>query len=165
MAITGSVATGQLAGLLRGEDGLTASYGALLIPESLRLERINGTDVLEMHASADLTEKSASIKYPLIHVYCERVVNKLTEKFRTFSGTADLNIEIRVSDDHLPQLQQSLQAHVEAVTDVLDRKRGSWGFGVYYTGGYEVVFSPVKRGGRNYLQSARVRLEVHISLD
>jgi hypothetical protein len=36
---------------------------------------------------------------------------------------------------------------------------------MFYPGAYEVVYSPVKKGGKNYLQSALVRLEVQISVD
>ena len=50
-------------------------------------------------------------------------------------------------------------------TDVLDKKRGSWTGGVFYTGGYEIQFSPIKRGGRNFVQSAKVELTVNVSVE
>jgi hypothetical protein len=46
---------------------------------------------------------------------------------------------------------------------VLDSNRGSWGQGVFFTGGYEVSFDPVQHGGRNFLQVARVSFEVDLS--
>ena len=164
MARTESAATGFLAGLLRGETGLDQRIGELRA-ENIELPAINGVEVLEQHVSAEIAERAGNIRYPVAHVYCDRVVNQLREKFRTFSGTAQLNVELRVSHDHIGELQKQLQTCVEAVTDVLDRRRGSWGGGMFYTGGYEISFGPVKKGGRNFLQSAVVRLEVHIGVN
>jgi hypothetical protein len=62
-------------------------------------------------------------------------------------------------------LQPSLQTYVEAVTDVLDKKRGRWATGMFYTGGYEIEFGPIKRGGRNFVQSAKVELTVNMSVE
>ena len=164
MARTESAATGFLAGLLRGETGLDQRIGELRA-ENMELPAMNGVDVLEQHVSAEIAERAGNVRYPVAHVYCDRVVNQLREKFRTFSGTAQLNVELRVSHDHIGELQKQLQTCVEAVTDVLDRRRGSWGGGMYYTGGYEISFGPVKKGGRNFLQCAVVRLEVHIGVN
>jgi hypothetical protein len=36
---------------------------------------------------------------------------------------------------------------------------------MFYTGGYEVQFGPVKQGGKNYLQVAKVKFEVNMSAD
>jgi uncharacterized protein (DUF433 family) len=51
------------------------------------------------------------------------------------------------------------------VTDVLDRHRGAWGMGIFHSGTYEITFQAAKRGGKNFIQSARVRVETHVSLD
>jgi hypothetical protein len=93
------------------------------------------------------------------------VQNNLREKFRTFSGTATMCIEVRVSQDRVDGLEQQLQYLVEAVTDVLDGNRGTWPSGMFYGGGYEVTFSALKHGGKNFLQSAKVRFDVNISSD
>lgn len=164
MARTESAAVGYLTGLLRGETGVDSRIGAMRA-ENIELPAISGVEILEQHVSAEIAERAGSIRYPIAHVYCDRVVNQLREKFRTFSGTAQLNVEVRVSHDHIGELQKQLRICVEAVTDVLDGRRGSWGAGMYYAGGYEISFGPVKRGGRNFIQSAVVRLEVHISVD
>jgi hypothetical protein len=49
------------------------------------------------------------------------------------------------------------------VTEVLENKRGSWGQGVCYLGGYEVSFPAVKHGGRNFLQTAKVTFELEVT--
>lgn len=165
MARAEKLARGTLVGLLRANDGVEESYANLLAAEDFAAAPLTAAEVLEQYVSADLADKGSSVRYPTVQVYCEKVSNKLREKFRRFSGTATLAVEIRVSHEHMEEVGSQLQVYVDSVTDVLDRKRGSWAEGVFYTGGYEVIYSPVKRGGRNYLQSALVRLEVHISMN
>ncbi len=163
MPNTTSQVTSLLAELLRGDSGVSRAAEALRM--DIPLPAIEGAGIVELQAAAELTEKAASVKYPVLHVYCDRIQNTLREKFRRFSGTADLNIEIRVSHDRLEGLQEQLRGYVQAVTTVLEENRGAWDPNTWYAGTYEVTFSPVKRGGRNYLQSARVRLEVNIQAD
>jgi len=97
-------------------------------------------------------------------VYADRVQNLLTEKFRTFSGKVRTIVEIRVSQDRLEGLEETLRLYVEAVTQVLDVNRGSWGEGAFFTGGYDASIEPVRHGGRNFLQIAKVTFEVDISV-
>jgi hypothetical protein len=46
---------------------------------------------------------------------------------------------------------------------LLDDSRGTWGNGCFYSGGYEVQYEPVARGGQNFLQRARVGFEIEVS--
>lgn len=165
MSIAATVATRELGRLLRADNGLTMTVAALMSTEERFLDLLGPSEIFDGNLTADLLEKSSSVKYPAIHIYCDRISNKLTEKFRTFSGTADLVVDVRVSHDHPRELHEQLHLYVQAVTDLLDRRRGEWRPGVYYTGGYEVVFQPVKRGGRNFIQTARVQLVLHMSID
>lgn len=153
-----------------------AIYAATVLAELLRqddkhLPLVNGpggtgaAEIIELQAPVDLGDKAITVRYPVMHVYCERIVNSLKEKFRSFSGTADLSVEVRVTHEHAGGLQAQLQSFVAAVTGAIHANRGQWAEGLYQTGAYEVVFAPVRRGGRNFIQSARVRLEVHINLD
>ncbi len=99
------------------------------------------------------------VKYPVVHVYSDRVRNLLTEKFRTFSGKVRTVAEVRVSQDRIEGMEEQLRLYVDAVTQVLDANRGSWGEGAFFTGGYEVSIDPVQHGGRNFLQIAKVSLK------
>lgn len=164
MARTESAATGFLAELLRGDTGADYWLGVLRA-ENSELPAFGSVEVLQQHVAAEIAERAGSVRYPVAYVYCDRVLNPLREKFRTFSGTAQLNVEVRVSHDHIGELQKQLQMCVEAVTNVLDGRRGAWSAGLFYGGGYEIAIGPVKKGGRNFIQSAVVRLEVHISVD
>jgi hypothetical protein len=126
---------------------------------------VAAADIIERHVAADVAEKTTGVRYPSIHVYCEKVVNDLREKFRRFSGSADLVVEIRVSHEHMDRLQPQLQLYTEAVTDILDTKRGYWTPGLFYTGGYVIQYGSIKRGGRSFLQSAKIELTVNGSME
>jgi len=63
----------------------------------------------------------------------------------------------------MERLERKLQLYVDAVTAVLERNRGDWGQGMSYAGGYEIQFGAVKSGGKNYIQAAKLALEVDVS--
>ena len=79
--------------------------------------------------------------YPSLNVYCEKIANTLKEKFRSFSGSVQMTIEVRHSQDRLDGLQDALELYVDSVTQVLDAERGDWGSGMFYAGGYEVTLA------------------------
>lgn len=164
MARVGSVSASKLAGILTRGSGLPSSIGAIAAAENVVLESIGVRQVVTENVAAELIERSASVRYPMVHLYCERISNTLREKFRTFSGRAHLVMELRVSSDRVEELERKLQLYVDAATRVLDKNRGDWGDGVFYGGTYEVTFGPVRRGGKHFLQMAKVGLEVDVSL-
>jgi len=164
MAQVGSVGARKLTTLLAAGDGLPASVAAVAEATNERLQPIGAAQIVAQNVAADVIERSNIVRYPSVHVYCEKLSNTLREKFRTFSGKAHLTMEVRSSQDRLEGLERQVQLYVDAVTRVLDRHRGDWGDGLFYGGGYEVVFGPVKRGGKNYLQTAKITLEVDVSI-
>ena len=165
MAQAGSVTANYVAAMLRDPGGVP--FSVLEMAQQQRVDAsIFGTlEILARNASVELSERAQSLKYPVVYVYCDRVVNKLREKFRTFSGTADLVAEVRVTHDRIEQLEDALHVCVDAVTDVLDRNRGQWTPNMFYAGGYEVHFGGIKSGGRNFIQSAKVKFQVNFSAD
>jgi hypothetical protein len=144
-------------------SGLPAVLEALNIQQGLNVPRIAAQQILAQSVPPDFAEHSTIINYPLVYVYCTKVVNQLLEKFRTFSGNAQVVVEARASQDRLDQLETNLQAYTDAITQVLDTNRGDWGDGVFFAGGYEVTFGGVKHGGRNFLQIAKVAFDLEIS--
>src|ERR1700686_1527074 len=120
--------------------------------------------IVRQNVAFDVEERSLAVKYPVVHVYADRVRNALTEKFRTFSGKVRTVAEVRVSQDRIEGIEDRVRLYVDAVTQVLDQNRGSWGEGAFFTGGYEVTYEPVRHGGKNFLQSAKVTLEVDLSV-
>jgi hypothetical protein len=138
---------------------------ALAAEESgIELAPIPPAHVVNQNVAFELSERAQVVKYPAVHVYVDRVQNRLTEKFRKFSGTVRTVAEVRVSQDRIEGVEDQLRLYVEAVTQVLDANRGSWGEGAFFTGGYEVSFEPVRHGGRNFLQIAKVTFEINMSV-
>src|ERR1700737_2342287 len=159
------VTTQKLAGILASRSGVAATMAALSTEQGFVLPAMNANQIISQNVASELSERSATSKYPLIYVYCGKLANELREKFRTFSGDAQMVVEARVSQDRLEQIETYLHAYADAITQVLDRNRGDWGDGVFYAGGYEVTFGGVKQGGRNFIQIAKVTLALEISAD
>lgn len=157
------MSTQKVMGVLAADGGLPAAVEALVVQQGMKLPAITSQQIIGQNVAPDLAEQSTISNYPLVYVYCSKVVNELREKFRTFSGEAQMVVEARVSQDRLDQIEINLQAYVDAITQVLDDSRGDWGDGVFFDGGYEVTFSGVKHGGRNFLQIAKVAFDLEIS--
>lgn len=165
MTRVGTQAVKELATRLRAETGLPFVLARLQESEGLAAGSVEAARVVESHAASELLDKRAGAAYPSVHVYCERIENKLTEKFRTFSGVVSMVADVRVSDDRVEALERSLRLQVEGVLSVLDLSRGPWGGGAFYGGGYSVEFEPVRHGGRNYVQTAKIRFELRVSVN
>jgi hypothetical protein len=157
MAGIGSAATRKVMERLAGPAEAGSTVGALT-----EAGYENAT-MRAQNAAADLVERAGGARYPLVTVYCEKVVNSLREKFRSFSGTVEIAIEVRHSQDRLEGMEEAIEQQTDAVTTALAASRGDWGDGMYYAGGYEVSFGRVARGGKNYTQVAKVTFEIGVS--
>lgn len=154
--------TQKVMSVLAADDGLPAAVEAL-VQQGVGLAAIAAEQILARNVAAEIAEQSTASKYPLVYVYCSRVLNENREKFRAFSGEAQMTVEMRVSQDRIDQIETNVQAYVDAITEVLNDSRGDWGDGVFFDGGYEVTFGGVKHGGRNFLQIAKVAFVLEIS--
>ncbi len=163
MASLGSAATSRLREILTANTGLPYAVSAIAQRENMELPVIDPSQVVAQNVANATAERSAGISYPAVYTYCEGLANLQKEKFRTFSGKAYMVVEVRVSHDRLERVSKNLEYYAGAVTEVLDANRGEWGAGLFYTGGYKVEFGPIKHGGRNFLQVARVLFEVEVS--
>jgi len=151
--------------IMSADDGLKPLVAEFALEAGIAEPPVGMGHIVARNVSPEIAEKSTGAIYPMFHVYCEKVNNALREKFRTFSGTAWMMVEVRASQDRLETLEQRLGVYVDAVTAVLDGNRGDWGLGMFYTGGYDVVIAPVRHGGRNFLQIAKVSFDVQVSRD
>src|SRR5579864_3480203 len=168
MAQTASVVAHVFAGFLSAtgtlsESAINSAVATAALDSGIPLAPVPTPYIVTQNMSIELWERASVVKYPLIQVYSDRVRNALTEKFRTFSGKIRTVAEVRVSQDRIEGLEDQLRLYVDAVTQVLDTNRGSWGQGMFFTGGYEVKFDPIQHGGRNFLQLAKVIFEVDLS--
>jgi hypothetical protein len=164
MAQTASIVTQQFVQFLNApETGVNAALGTLALGAGVTLAALPPEHIVAQNVSVAISERSVAVRYPTLHVYSDRVRNLLTEKFRTFSGKIRTVAEVRLSQDRLEGIEDRLRLYVDAVTQVLDSNRGTWGQGAFFTGGYEVNFDPVQHGGQNFLQITRVSFEVDLS--
>ena len=160
----GSLAAQKVIQRMTAPAGVTAHLAGLTSGDEQRLASLKTSQIRSQNVTADLAERGDPVVYPAANVYCEKLVNSLVEKFRTFSGTLQMVIEVRTSQDRLAGLQDALELYADAVMQTLDANRGDWGDGMYYSGGYQVAFSAVKHGGKNYLQTAKVTFEIGVSI-
>ena len=165
MASAGIRAAKKEQALLAAPGGLADNIAALAELEQTTLPEFTLRQLVAANVAQELIEQATAVKFPAVHVFCEKIANTLREKFRTFSGKVFMVVEVRVSQDRLEGLERAMQIYVDAVMRVLDQHRGDWGEGMFYTGGYDAQFGPVKHGGRNFIQTAVVRFEVQVSID
>jgi prephenate dehydrogenase len=164
MATLGSAATSKTLSIMTAASaGLAAAVAAIAASESVELAPIEPGHLKAQQVAADVAEKTAGVSYPAVYIYCAGLNNVLKEKFRTFSGKAQMAVEVRVTHDRLERVYDHLQYYVAAAIAVLDANRGDWGSGMFYTGGYKVEFGPVKHGGKNFLQVGKVLFDVDAS--
>ncbi len=137
--------------LLADANALLAAGGKKLLEEkAVRVENV----------PADLADENRSTVYPAVYVYAARMDNVLRSKFAGFSGPIRLVADVRCTGERYEGLEEELTSYVEAVTTAVAGSAGPWAEGLVYSGAYTVKFEPVKLGGRNFIQSARVELEV-----
>ena len=159
----GSAVAAKVMGWITGPAGVNSSLAALTMADQALAGPLSGAQVHLRNVPAELAERGSTFKYPAVNVYCEQIVNQLTEKFRMFSGTVQMAIEVRHSQDRLEGLQESLDLYADAMTAVLNANRGDWGDGAFYSGGYRVAFGAVKQGGKNFIQAAKITFEIGVS--
>lgn len=160
--LTGSLTTDVVARLQSNTDGVSTRVGAITQSDPT-VQAAGIRTILAQNVSVEISEKTGGTQYPALLVYCDKLSNTLKEKFRQFSGRAHLVIEVRHSQDRLDSIESNLQVYVDAVCALLDDARGDWGDGSFYTGGYDVQYEPVARGGVNFLQRAKVGFDVEVS--
>ena len=165
MATIGSAGTAKTIQRLTATTGVNASLAALTQAGGAAAGTLNIAQIRAQNVAADLAERSTTVQYPTVNVYCEKIVNNLAEKFQTFSGTVQMTVEIRHSQDGLDGLEAAVELYADAVMRSLDGNRGDWGDGMYYAGGYQVAFGAVKHGGRNFVQVAKVSFEIAVGIN
>jgi len=161
----GGVTSIKVLQLLLAPEGLNASIGTLSVSTGILAPQIPEDHIFTDNVSSDLAETSAGARYTAVYVYCEKIANVLTEKFRGFSGRIQMAVEVRVSQDRLEGLDRKLQLYTDAVSQVLGQNRGDWGQGLFYGGTYEINFSAVKHGGLNFIKTGKIIFQVDASVN
>ena len=148
--------------LLNGQNGLAASltgYSAPIVITGIPLTQgppPSAPTAAASYIPQELEEQQTKIAYPVCRVYCDQIRNGGKVKFRKFSGSYRVVVEVTHSQDRLEGLNDTLQVTADAVGEAFDRNQGNLGNGMVLQPGYEVQIDPVKRGGLHYMQKARV---------
>ena len=150
----------HLRGLFLASDGLNYEAALIAARDGVELTGFSEGSVLTQNVASDLADENVPVLYPAVYLYSERMDNRLIEKFRKFSGSVAVMADLRVSGERFADLEGQLARYVEAVGAVLGRSRGSWTENVAFDGAYEVRFERIRLGGKNFVQSARVEIEL-----
>jgi hypothetical protein len=164
MGQIGTTATQKAAAMLSAASGLPHVLAGLTEEISGGQLQFQTLHVLTQNVAPEVSDRALGLSYPAVYLYCGVLSNSLQEKFRTFSGQAEMIAEVRVTQDRLDGLDNVSQMMADAVTQVLDASRGDWGDGYFYAGGYEVQYGPAKSGGKNFLQTAKIKFDLEISI-
>jgi len=116
--------------------------------------------VLIHNIAPDLADQNRSTVYPAAYLYTARMENVLRRKFAGFAGPIRIVADLRCTGERYDLLEREVTTYVEAVATALARNTGSWGEGLVYNGAYNVKFEPVRLGGRNFIQTAKIELEI-----
>lgn len=150
----------KLRSLLLAPGGLNDKLYAIAVRDMVEPQAVDEDSVLSRHFSADASDKNTDLVYPLVFVYCNRIENRLEAKFSEFSGRVFLTVEVRASEEALDLLDGQAARMAEAVGDTLAQHRGKWTEYAAFDGRYETKFEAAKVAGRNFMQSARVEIEL-----
>jgi hypothetical protein len=150
----------KLRAFLLAGDGVNAALAGISSRDGVHLAALSEPTVGIQNVPAELADENLAVVYPVVYLYCDRMDNLQIEKFTRFSGPLFLIADVRVSQEHLAGLDQQLARYVEAVQAVLGSHLGKWTENAAYGGGHRVQFREVMLGGRNFLQTARVEVEL-----
>jgi hypothetical protein len=145
---------------LLATDGINAALADIAARDSVELTELSDRTVRMQNVPPDVADQNEPVLYPSLYVYCDRIDNRRREKFTRFSGPILLVVEVRVSGERFIGLEALLARYVEAATRVLEARHGTWTEELAYDGAYEVQFREIRLGGRNFLQAARIEVEV-----
>jgi hypothetical protein len=137
--------------------------GANSVEGSVTAGVFGSSQLRSQNVALELALQAGTVQYPVVHIYCDKVTNDQREKFRSFSGRAQMSIEVRHSQDRLDGLQDALEVYADAAAQALNASRGDWGDGMSFSGAYEISFGAAKHGGKNFVQVAKVTFEIQVS--
>ena len=151
IALLSSITTGVNARILSIEENDDTLKGAGV------------KSIAAQNVSVEMAEAAGAVAYPALLVYCDSALNLQREKSRLFSGAVELVIEVRYTQEKLAMIEQNMEMYVDAVCALLSDSSGDWGDGASYAGGYHVRYEPVSKGGKNFVQRAKVNFTLELS--
>jgi len=160
MANLGLSAVQGLRDRLLAADGANPKLEEISARDMVHLTELTERNVLLQHVGSKLAEENAPVTYPAVYLFCERMDNRLAAKFRRFSGEVSIIADVRVSNPRFEGLEEELGRYVEAIRGVLADHQGKWTDEIAYSGAYRVKYRELELGGFNFIQSARIEVEL-----
>ena len=145
---------------LLSPDGAKSKLVEIGARDMVHLPPLTQENVLRQHIAAKLADENAAVTYPGVYIYCDRMENKLAAKFRRFSGSVFIVADVRVTNERFEDLGEELSRYVEVVRSVLADHQGKWTDELAFGGGFRVKHLKIELGGRNFIQSAEIEVEL-----
>jgi hypothetical protein len=159
-----TLAVQKLISILTTGNALQQTLAAIEATAQVQVPVISTTQIVASSAAPDLADNNLQMSYPRVCVYTNGIQNKQIEKFRSFSGTLTVVVEIWASANLLTQTDQWIHFYIEAVTELLRSNIGDWGNGFFFSGKYDVQFQPPKAGGFGFVESSKLTITLNVSL-
>jgi hypothetical protein len=150
----------KMKALLLQPGGLNDKVYAIAMRDQVEPREFSEQTVLVRHFAAEASDANTDLPYPQVLLYCNRIENRLEAKFAQFSGRIFLTAEVRASEETLELLDGQTARLAEAVVDSLTPFRGKWTENAAFDGRFETMFDGARVGGRNFIQSARIEIEL-----
>lgn len=155
----------KVVGLLTNNASLQMAVNAIAANSGQILPPILTSQIVATAISPELADKNAQMTYPRVCIYCTQIKNSHTQKFRSFSGSIAIVIEVWFSSNLVETTGAGLHYFVEAVTSILRANQGDWGDGFYFSGLYDVQLQVPKPGGFGFVESARVICSLDVNVN
>lgn len=162
MARTTAAALDRFLELLRDPaKGFQSQLQSIASRDGVLLKPIARGSLFLLNAPPELVDQSGDSAYPQVFVFAEQAENQPKERFAYFSGPLRLAADIRISAETLDRMEADLHRYVEALLNVLRESPAEWNSGLVYSGRYSVTCLPVRLGGNNFLQTAKVSFTLY----
>lgn len=134
--------------------------GEIAVREGAYWKPFEERSVVLHNIAPDLADQNRATVYPAVYLYTARIESLPRRKFGGFAGPLRIVADLRCGGERYEHLEREVTTYVEAVTTALARNTGEWGEGLMFNGACAVKFEPVKLGGRNFIQTAKIELEI-----
>ena len=158
------LAAQKVSNLMTAGDALQLQTSAIGTAMNIDIPALLPNQVLLSSAAMALADSALQLSYPRICIYSSGSRNTKVEKFRSFSGTVGVTVEIWTSSDLLTQADEWIHLYAEGVTSLLRSNTGDWGDGFFYSGSYDLSFQAPKAGGLGYVECAQLTFDLTVSV-
>ena len=154
----------KIVNLLTTNSALQSAVTSIAAQAGQTVPPIASNQILVSAISPDLADKNAQLTYPRVCVYTVQVSNTHLEKFRSFSGTLAVAVDVWFSSSLLGPTGTGIHYYLDAVISILQANQGDWGDGFYFSGYYNLHLQMPKTGGFGFVESAQISFVLDVNL-